>query len=158
MFYVISQQNQKFGSMFRTLHNTCSTTEVGNGVSFICRAAVLTDATASCCVTNGTWSGLHRRQHYLTQFLLKLQYSSSSNPPRLLWHIFCLLLPLLPSSPIISWLPLLLPTSSSPSSSGSSSLISSLSTGWAGPIPEYYLKLRTSLLQEYRHRNHVKIT
>lgn len=101
--------------------------------------------TASYCVTDWTWNGLHKMQLCLTQFCFKLQDSSlrrlcTPSTPLLTCFFFFFS----PSSlSFTSWPPLLLylPPASSPSSSRSSSLFSSLSTGWAGQLPEYNLKL-----------------
>lgn len=62
----------------------------------------------------------------------------SEHPPLLIWHVvFFLLLPPPPPPHILASLSF----TSHPSSSRSSSLFSSLSTGWAGQLPEYNLKL-----------------
>lgn len=61
---------------------------------------MLTDATASYCVTDGTWNGLHKMQLCLTQFWFKLQDSTLCTPSAPLltrfFVFFGLLLPLLP--------------------------------------------------------------
>lgn len=61
---------------------------------------MLTDATASYCVTDGTWNGLHKMQLCLTQFWFKRQDSTLCTPSAPLltrfFVFFGLLLPLLP--------------------------------------------------------------
>lgn len=104
--------------------------------------AMITNTTASDCVTEWTWNGLRKMQLCLTQFWFKLQDGTLHRlrtPPAP--HLTCCFFSPSPPPPPPPHILASLSFTSHPSSSRSSSLFSSLSTGWAGQLPEYNLKL-----------------